>query len=91
MRAAVTEDGIPLNVFYARPGENDSDAWRRMKLAASSHYAAALKDRGLLGSVGLETTRIGSATVHFARPSELMLEDCVHLDLRGAAFDFGSI
>lgn len=90
LRAAVTDDGTPFNALYAMPGENDPDAWRRMKHAADSHYAAALKDRGLPGSVDMESTRIGSATVHIAKPSEPAFEGCVYLDLHGGAFVFGS-
>lgn len=90
LHAAVGPDGIPLNALYAMPGEDDPEAWRRMKHAADMHYAAAMKDRGLSGSASLETTRIGSATVHIATPSELVFQDCVYLDLHGGAFVFGS-
>ena len=90
LHAAVGPDGIPLNARYAMPGENDPEAWRRMKDAADTHYAAAIRDRGQSGSFEVETTRIGSATVHLATPSELVFEDCVYLDLHGGAFVFGS-
>lgn len=90
LHAAVGPDGIPLNALYPTPGENDPEAWRRMKHAADSHYAAAIRDRSQSGSAKIETTRIGSATVHIATPSELVFEDCVYLDLHGGAFVFGS-
>ncbi len=90
LHAAVGPDGIPLNAQYAMPGENDSEAWRHMKHSADSHYAVAIRDRGQSGSVEVETTRIGSATVHLATPSKLVFEDCVYLDLHGGAFVFGS-
>lgn len=90
LRAAVGQDGTPLNALYGMPSENDPEAWRRMKHAADSHYAAAVKDRGQSGSVEVETIRIGSATVHIATPSELAFDNCVYLDLHGGAFVFGS-
>jgi acetyl esterase/lipase len=90
LHAAVGPDGIPLNALYPMPGGDDPEAWRRMKQAADLHYAAAIKDRGQSGSVEVETTRIGSATVHIATPSELVFQDCVYLDLHGGAFVFGS-
>lgn len=90
LHAAVGPDGIPLNALYPMPGEDDPEAWRRMKHAADTHYAAAMKDRGQSGSVEVETTRIGSATVHIATPSQLVFVDCVYLDLHGGAFVFGS-
>lgn len=90
LRAAVGPDGIPLNALYPMPGEDDPEAWRGMKHAADAHYAAAIRDRGQSGSVEVETTRIGSATLHVATPSELVFEDCVYLDLHGGAFVFGS-
>lgn len=90
LRAAVTDDGTPLNALHAMPDENDPDAWRRMRHAADLHYAAALKDRGRVAFGEVETTRIGSATVHIARAAELAFEDCVYLDLHGGAFVFGS-
>ena len=90
LHEAVGPDGIPLNALYAMPNENDPEAWRRMKHAADSHYAAAIRERSQSGPVEVETTRIGSATVHIATPSELVLADCVYLDLHGGAFVFGS-
>lgn len=90
LHAAVGQDGIPLNALYPMPSEDDPEAWRRVKHAADSHYAAAIRDRSQSGSAKIETTRIGSATVHIATPSELMFEDSVYLDLHGGAFVFGS-
>lgn len=90
LHEAVGPEGIPLNAAYAMPNENDPEAWRRMKHAADSHYAAAIRERSQSGSVEVETTRIGSSTVHVATPSELVFEDCVYLDLHGGAFVFGS-
>jgi acetyl esterase/lipase len=90
LRAAVGPDGIPINALYAMPSADDPEAWRRMKHAANSRYAAGMKDRGKPGSVEIETTRIGSATVHIATPSELVFADGVYLDLHGGAFVFGS-
>lgn len=90
LRAAVGQDGTPLNALHAMPDADDHEAWRRMKHAADLHYAAAIGDRGPSGSAEVETTLIGSATVHIATPSELVFEDCVHLDLHGGAFVFGS-
>lgn len=90
LHAAVGPDGIPLNALYPMPSEDDVETWRRMKHAADSHYAAAIRDRSQSGSAKIETTRIGTATVHIATPSELVFEDCVYLDLHGGAFVFGS-
>lgn len=87
--AAVGADGIPLNALYPMPGEDEHDAWRRMKQAADAHYAAAVKERSQSGSAEVETTRIGSATVHVAMPSDPS-GDGVYLDLHGGAFVFGS-
>ncbi len=90
LHEAVGQDGIPLNALYAMPNENDPEAWRRMKHTADSHYAAAIRERSQSGSVEVETTRIGSATVHIATPSEQVFDACVYLDLHGGAFVFGS-
>ncbi|NKB15779.1 MAG: alpha/beta hydrolase, partial [Sphingomonadales bacterium] len=90
LHEAVGPDGIPLNALYAMPNENDPEASRRMKQAADSHYAAAVRDRSQSGSVEVKTTRIGSATVHIAMPSDPVAADCVYLDLHGGAFVFGS-
>lgn len=90
LHEAVGPHGIPLNALYAMPNENDPEAWRRMKHDADSHYAAAIRERSKSWPVEVETTRIGSATVHVATPSELVFEDCVYLDLHGGAFVFGS-
>jgi acetyl esterase/lipase len=90
LRAAVGPDGVPLNARFALPDENDHEAWRRMKQAADSHYASAMRDRGQSGSVKVQTTRIRSATVHIAKPSRPAHDDCVYLDLHGGAFVFGS-
>jgi monoterpene epsilon-lactone hydrolase len=90
LRAAVGPDGTPLNALYAMPSANDPEAWRRMKHAADSHYAAAIRDRGQSGAVEVETTQIGCATVHIATPSEEAFDNCVYLDLHGGAFVFGS-
>jgi acetyl esterase/lipase len=90
LRAAVGDDGTPLNARYALPNENDHDAWRRMKLAADVHYAAAMKSGDISQFVDVKSAQIGPSVVHIARPSEPVLADCVYLDLHGGAFVFGS-
>ncbi|SIT09103.1 alpha/beta hydrolase [Paracoccus saliphilus] len=89
LRAAVGDDGRPLNALHPSPGPDDHDAWRKMQAVADAHYAEQIK--GLAGEVraNVETLKIGTATVHVATPRELRHEDCVYVDLHGGALVFG--
>lgn len=89
LRAAVRNDGTPLNALYPSPAPDDHDGWRQMQRAADAQYAEAV--RGLAGETEseIETHHFGSATVHVATPRVLRHEACVCIDLHGGALVFG--
>ncbi len=89
LRAAVQDDGTPLNALYPIPASNDRAAWRQLQAAAEAHYAAALNAATNATSTEIETRRLGTATVHVAIPESLRLGDCVFIDLHGGALVFG--
>ncbi len=89
LRAAVRDDGTPLNALYPIPAPEDHDAWRRLQIATDVHYADALRGTTDETRAEIETLRLGMATVHVATPNRLRLRDCVFIDLHGGALVFG--
>ncbi|MDP9812595.1 acetyl esterase/lipase [Rhizobium tibeticum] len=89
LRAAVQDDGTPLNALYPIPAPNDRAAWRQLQVAAEAHYAAALSVATNETSTEIETRRLGTATVHVAIPESPRLRDCIFIDLHGGALVFG--
>ncbi|PSS60507.1 esterase [Ensifer sp. NM-2] len=89
LRAAVRDDGTPLNALYPLPAPEDHEAWRRLQIAADAHYADALRGATDETKVAIETLRLGTATVHVATPNNLRFTDCVFIDLHGGALVFG--
>lgn len=89
LRAAVQDDGTPLNALYSIPAPNDRAAWRQLQATAEAHYAAALNAATNETSTEIETRRLGTATVHVAIPESPRLRDCIFIDLHGGALVFG--
>ncbi|MCS0459208.1 hypothetical protein [Rhizobium favelukesii] len=58
LRAAVRDDGTPLNALYPIPAPEDQEAWRRLQIAADAHYADALRGTTDETKVAIETLRL---------------------------------
>ena len=89
LRAAVRDDGIPLNALYPAPASDNHDAWRKMQTAADAHYAEAVKELAGEAEAEVETVALGPATVHAATPGNLRFRDCIYIDLHGGALVLG--
>lgn len=89
LRAAVQDDGTPLNALYPIPAPNDRAAWRQLQAAAEAHYVDAFSAATNKISTKIETRRLGIATIHVAIPENLRLKDCVFIDLHGGGLVFG--
>ncbi|MBB3911870.1 alpha/beta hydrolase [Sphingomonas desiccabilis] len=85
----MNDDGVPLNALYTIPLPDDHAGWMKIKAAADGHYAQAVAQLAGTLRAGVETIRIGNATIHVATPETMAEPDCAYLDFHGGAFVFG--